>query len=137
MTKFLVNALGIDQDFSSRKLATASAPAEAMTKPVQNIADTVFSMFRKDDGKQHLFTKDTLDAAMLSLSAFYKAATHPYVINKTKKYVCFMQFCVVVVLMSYGCCWCRCAKPILVLMLVTLFVTQLLAVPIRAIALAV
>ncbi|KAL0031129.1 hypothetical protein WJX77_005072 [Trebouxia sp. C0004] len=86
-----------------------------MTKPVQNTADAVISIFRREDDKQHLFTKDTLDAAVLSLSAFYKSATHPYVIDKTKK----------------------CAKPILVLMLITLFVSQLLAVPIRAIALAV
>ncbi|DBA86033.1 TPA: hypothetical protein ACH3X1_005561 [Trebouxia sp. C0004] len=88
---------------------------KAMTKPVQNTADAVISIFRREDDKQHLFTKDTLDAAVLSLSAFYKSATHPYVIDKTKK----------------------CAKPILVLMLITLFVSQLLAVPIRAIALAV
>jgi len=81
---------------TSWKLATASAPAEAMTKPVQNIADTVISMFRREDSKQHLFTKDKLHAAVLSLSAFYKSATHPYVIDKTKKYVCLMRFRVVV-----------------------------------------
>ncbi len=80
---------------TSWKLATASAPAKAMTKPVQNIADAVISTFRRDDGKQHLFTKDTLDAAVLSLSAFYKSATHPYVVDKTKKYVCLMHFRVV------------------------------------------
>ena len=66
-----------------------------MTKPVQNIADAVISMFRREGGKQHLFTKDTLDAAVLSLSAFYKSATHPYVVDKTQKYVCLMHFRVV------------------------------------------
>ncbi|KAL0036741.1 hypothetical protein WJX79_008135 [Trebouxia sp. C0005] len=63
----------------------------------------------------HSKSPANLGLPILSLSAFYKSATHPYVIDKTKK----------------------CAKPILVLMLVTLFVSQLLAVPIRAIALAV
>lgn len=67
-----------------------------MTRPVHNIADAVISMFQREDGKQHLFTKDTLDAAVLSLSAFYKSATHPYVIDKTKKYVRLMHFRVVV-----------------------------------------
>ena len=93
MTKLLVNALGIDRE--AWKLATASAPAKAMTKPVQNIVNAVISMFRREDGKQHLFTKNTLDAAVLSLSAFYKSATHPYVIDKTKKYVYLMHFRVV------------------------------------------
>ncbi len=67
-----------------------------MTKPVQNIADAVISTFRREDGKQHLFTKDTLDAAVLSMSAFYKSATHPYVVDKTKKYVCLLHSRVVV-----------------------------------------
>ena len=69
-----------------------------MTKPMQNIANNVISMFRREDGKQHLFTKDTLHAAVLSLSAFYKAATHPYIIDKTKMYVCSMHFRIVVLL---------------------------------------
>lgn len=58
-----------------------------MAKPGQDILDTVVNMFRKDDGKQHVFTAETVQTAALSMSAFYKACTHPYVIDKTKKYV--------------------------------------------------
>lgn len=65
-----------------------------MTDSAQETIDAVVDIFRRQDGKQHLFTTDTLQTAILSLSAFYKAATHPYVIDKTKKYGCMLRFCV-------------------------------------------
>lgn len=47
--------------------------------------DAIINTFRRDNDGQHLFTAKTLQAVTLSLSAFYKSATHPYVIDKTKK----------------------------------------------------
>lgn len=61
---------------------------QPMAKSGQNVVDAVVNTLRRDDGKQHLFTAETFQTVALSLSAFYKAATHPYVIDKTKKYVC-------------------------------------------------
>ena len=57
----------------------------SMGKSGKDVLDAVVNTLRRDDGKQHLFTADTFQTAALSLSAFYKSATHPYVIDKTKK----------------------------------------------------
>ncbi len=62
-----------------------------MAKPGQDTVQAVLNVFRKDDGNQHLLTADTLQTAALSLSAFYKASTHPYVIDKTKKCDCYAR----------------------------------------------
>ena len=56
-----------------------------MTKSSRQAVDAIINTFRRDDGKQHLFTAETFQAVTLSLSAFYQSATHPYVIDKTKK----------------------------------------------------
>ena len=56
-----------------------------MAKSGRQMADAIINTLRRDDGKQHLFTAETVQALTLSLSAFYKSATHPYVIDKTKK----------------------------------------------------
>lgn len=58
---------------------------QGMTKSSRQAVDAVINTFRRDDGKQHLFTAETFQAVTLSLSAFYQSATHPYVIDKTKK----------------------------------------------------
>ena len=58
---------------------------QSMAKSGRQMVDTIINTLRRDDGKQHLFTAETVQALTLSLSAFYKSATHPYVIDKTKK----------------------------------------------------
>ena len=58
---------------------------QSMANSGRRAVDTIVNTFRRDNGSQHLFTAETLQAVTLSLSAFYKSATHPYVIDKTKK----------------------------------------------------
>lgn len=56
-----------------------------MAKCARQALDSVVNTFRRDNGRQHLLTAETFQAVTLSLSAFCKSATHPYVIDKTKK----------------------------------------------------
>ena len=51
----------------------------------KNTAEAITDAIRRDDGQQHLLTLETFQTAALSLTAFYKASTHPYVIRKIRK----------------------------------------------------